>query len=211
MEPLVYEISCADSDVTLTILEEDMTVQVAPGQDRPIFRKAILKLNKNKLLSMKPIPGRNARTFWDSLLNGHWKQRQGNQNNVTERVMSLDAVLILLSIAHNTVIDEHYKVQVTEMWHLAALCDRWCVDHPILYKWFGNWYENMPPPKSLDDHRKLLWPTWYLNHAQGFMKSSRYVVYHSAGSAQELTPTNLPRELQRWHLDPRVSRKLSST
>lgn len=71
-----------------------------------------------------------------------------------------------------------------------------------LRPWFDKWILTHMP-KSLVDHAEKAFPCYYFDHAAGFAKATRYLVYHSVGHISE-SYCSAPIHM---HLDHRVIRR----
>lgn len=81
-----------------------------------------------------------------------------------------------------------YNVEIEEMWHLVAACDKYNLDVSLLKNWFGVWYGRQEISKI--EPKMLLFPCWRFDHAAGFAACTKTMVYNNIWYIEEGNPTN---------------------
>jgi len=90
------------------------------------------------------------------------------------------------------------KVPASDLWHLAVVLDKWNIDHKDerVQGFYAAWYkeaakahENVDTMTRVNFMRTLLWPSWYFDHAEAYMISTKYLVYHDVGHVEPRNPT----------------------
>ena len=112
-----------------------------------------------------------------------------------------------------------YSVKLEEMCHLVAACDKYNLNITELRAWFATWYEKHNIDQYYDNWnahskklegadltpRSLLFPCWRFNHATGFLRATRFLVYNCMGHITEQNPT----KHYEFHLESRYIGKSS--
>lgn len=126
--------------------------------------------------------------------------REASQDRVKLIGDSAKSMEIWLRALHE--VPQLFSVGLEEMWHLFAACDKYDLDITLLNTWFAECYGlhnieqyyrsfgDTSEDKTLLDPRSLLFPCWRFDHAKGFMRASRFLVYDSIGHVTEWNPTD---------------------
>lgn len=196
------------ADFDLIANELDLSIKLAPNQKRPVKRVVTFKVQKSVLQNLPParMTGPGAKTFWQGSLGNNWRQNQDQVNSLGLTVDDLKSLEIVLRVHHGTLNDDCVRnVPIEAMWEIANLCSYLNMNADRMRRWFAEWYAFARKPASTHDHRRLLWPCWYYDHAEGFMKSTKYLVYNETKVISDGNPT----DLYQWGLPTLVIRKLS--
>lgn len=126
------------------------------------------------------------------------------KNTITlqgDRVKSME---IWFKALHESSMEDTYNVSLDEVWHIVAAGHKYDLDITILQNWFAKWYELAPPRmgNEFPGPESLLYPCWIFDHASGFAKATKQLVYGNIRHIQEKNPTK-HKEL---HLPPRIIR-----
>jgi hypothetical protein len=106
--------------------------------------------------------------------------------------------LLLHIFACDEIPDQLVKVPAEDLWHLAVVLDKWNIDHnhERVQKFYDAWYteaakvhEKVIVKEKVAFMRTLLWPSWYYDHADSFMASTKYLMYYDVGRVEPRNPT----------------------
>ena len=110
----------------------------------------------------------------------------------------------------------NYDLDLTAVWHLIAICDKYKFVINLLFEWFRQWYKGQPISIWLDrskfsgetqnaneDPLCLLFLAWRLDQPRAFLELSRHAIYSAKIHCMERNPT----ERAPFHLPSRVIRK----
>lgn len=197
-----------NSDLTLDVY---FTETVHQGSElKEIFRGSeTFAVSRDVLVKSSPV--------FSTMLHSDGFFAEKKMRQVRVEAESITSMKIWLQILHCQTPD--YDVNLTEVWNLIAVCDKFNLVIDLLYKWFEIWYSKQPIEQWLigtrytgethhfnEDARCLLYPTWRLDHPKGFLRVSRHVVYNSCYYVKEMSPVRRRADL---HLPSRIIRKCS--
>ena len=195
-----------NGDLTVEVVEYDDELKNGNG-NRSVKRTQQFRVSKEVL-------SKDSTVFAAMFVPTHWRESQMELVKLEDdSVASMD---IWLRILHGT--DLVYDVPLEEMWRLVAACDKYHFNLGILKPWFAVWYQKYDINQyyrnwgSKDSHgtirlkpQSLLYPCYIFDHAEGFMRATRFLSYNFVGHITEYNPTA--------HLDlrlpSRIIRKMS--
>lgn len=96
------------------------------------------------------------------------------------------AMLIWFLFLHGADLEETYQVSDIETWYLIEAADKYDLDIKLLQPWFVRWYEQTPPHNLRSE--KFFYPYWIFDHAQGFQRATKYLVYNAKRCVIEFKP-----------------------
>ncbi|RDW92732.1 uncharacterized protein DSM5745_00054 [Aspergillus mulundensis] len=201
-EPRVIRIA-PDFNLRIQVSEYESAIG-ADGKDHSIVsRSAIFEVDRQKLDASEHL----SRKLFGELREG-----------------SLDANVAAMEILFHYLHDSLESVtadavSIETIYHLINMCDKYKVSGSEVFKvkaeelkgWFVNWYnvaKGLPKNRyrSHDFYRSMLFPCYAFDHAQGFLETSRFVIYNTVGHIEERNPTTL----HRLHLPSRVIQQLNA-
>jgi hypothetical protein len=133
------------------------------------------------------------------LLSGGFKEE--NDKMVTLHDDRVRALLIWFRFLHDVDLEETYQVSHHEMWYLVEVADKYDLDIKLLRPWFAKWYQQ-PPVKDIDCE-EMIYPCWVFDHAVGFQRVTKYLVYNATRAVVERNPTTVSR----LRVRPLITRK----
>jgi hypothetical protein len=196
---MMAEIKITDQpDLTVRVWEYE-DVLAAPGQERPakkagfLVNKEILRSNSNVLATMLREPWMRPSPLLDLEEDTHIKTA---------------ALEIWFRTMHNTLTDSSYAVPRPMLWSVIAAGDKYGFRFDLLREWFKQWYTRNEETADLKRDKgqaayELLFPCWAFDHAAGFLRVTKWLVYNCRTHIIERNPT----PLKYHHLPPRVIRK----
>lgn len=202
---MTITVAQSNGDLTIEIIEYDEDIETGNGE-RSILKKADFLVSREVLV-------KSSQYF--TVLLSSTRYGEAKKDFITLHDNRVTSMAIWFRVLHG--IEPDYDVDLDEMWHLAAVGDKYQFEITKLRAWFANWYLKQPIerwlklPKSkgrLDqdpDPRSLLYPCWVFDNPKGFLRVTKFLAYHLTGHITEHNPT----EFRTLHLPPRVIRKLS--
>ena len=158
-------------DLIITVIEHDeSSTAETRSENRPRIREtAVFRVNRETLANASPV--------FERMLNmSNFKEATSDSVELEgDHVKSME---IWFRAVHNAA-HVNFAVPLSEIWYIIAADDKYNLDITVLRVWFEHWYDL----QSIDmlDARKLLYPCFTFDHAKGFMKASRKLVYESIG------------------------------
>ncbi|THY54415.1 hypothetical protein D6C97_05737 [Aureobasidium pullulans] len=192
-----------DADVTLRVIK--YTQRLKPGDDGNDKVKSITDFNVNTQVMI-----RNSE-FFKTLLTGNFAE--ASQSVVTLKEHDPSAMQAIFCALHSQYEDwsaSSCGLSITKQTlglSVHSLCDvissarHFLIEMVELDSWFKLWYEHGDNSKT--DPKSMLYPTYQLNHAEGFAAATKKMVYHH--TRIEETKNQQHRDL---HLPPRVIQQL---
>ena len=194
-----------DGDLTIEIVEYDEEMKDG-NNDRPVLKRIEFLVSREVLV-------KSSQYF--TVLLCSTKYGEANKDFIALHDNRVASMAIWFRVLHG--IEPDYDVELDEMWHLVAACDKYQFDITELEVWFAKWYQKQPIEHWLKlsmknavgnqapDPRSLLYPCWRFNFPAGFMRITKFLAYNRIGHITEHNPT----KIYHFHLPPRVIRKLS--
>lgn len=133
------------------------------------------------------------------LLSGGFKEE--NDKKVTLHDDRVRAMLIWFRFLHDVDLEETYQVSHHEVWYLVEVADKYDLDIKLLRPWFAKWYKQTPVNDI--DSEEMIYPCWVFDHAVGFQRVTKYLVYNATRVVWEQNPTTVSR----LRVRPLITRK----
>lgn len=186
-----------DADLIIEIVEYDEEMKDG-NDDRPIRKRIEFLVSREVLV-------KSSQYF--TILLCSTKYGEANKDFITLHDNRVASMAIWFRVLHG--IEPDYDVELDEMWHLAAACDKYHFEITKLKDWFAKWYQKQPIEhwlrKQAPNPRSLLYPCWVFDHPLGFIRVTKFLAYNCTGHITEHNPTKFYNP----HLLPRVIRKFS--
>lgn len=96
------------------------------------------------------------------------------------------AMLIRFLVLHDADVRETYRSSHHEAWYVIELADKDNLDIKLLQPWFHSWHENAPLDTIKSE--EICYPCWVFNHAKGFQRATKYLVYNAKSYVVEWKP-----------------------
>ncbi|KAL8828413.1 MAG: hypothetical protein Q9170_006612 [Blastenia crenularia] len=188
------------SDLTIEVIEYDHKIEY--GHVQVTLQRKPFLVDRNTL--------RRNSMHLNAMLDPHGRFKEATMDHVVFEDDCVEAMEIWFRIMHNRPVDNS-NVGIAVVRQLIGAADKYSLNLTHIYDWFGVWYEQWDPPCDHPNDEallvgQLLYPTWRLNHADGFAFVSEYLAYNSMGHTMEVQPyDNL-----HLHLPSRVIQQLNA-
>ncbi|OGM43282.1 hypothetical protein ABOM_008657 [Aspergillus bombycis] len=185
------------------ISQSDFTVQANQYDDeyseKVPARTASMHINKDTLAASS--------SYFQAMFGRGWAESKSNEivlNGDTVRSME-----IWFRHFHSTFnAMKVTNISVADIWHVILASDKYEFDRQQLLEWFVKWYRNETAINIHHDEnaRKLMFPCYAFDYADGFQALTKSLVYVAIGHITEISPIDNVR----LHLPPRIIQQLNA-
>ncbi len=139
--PSVSDIYIVESpDTIIRVTEYDYQVTDANFK-HPVKRIADFHVKRDVVASQSP--------FFDRLLRSQ-RLKEANQRVIEIKDDTVASVGVWFRLFHEVSLEPTYKVDVSEMWHIVSVGDKYELKIHALKDWFAEWY-NRQDVRSLEE------------------------------------------------------------
>ncbi|KAK3069829.1 hypothetical protein LTR53_011534 [Teratosphaeriaceae sp. CCFEE 6253] len=208
-----YYAIATDHDLVLRIIEH-MTITRTEGEGDAAHDVTESVMSKVHEYKVKREAMSASSVYFANLLSDA-NIEEGQQDTIELQEDGITAMTVWLKVIHGTADDLTYKVSIDDLWHMLAMAEKYnfTPGHGNAKAWFEKWYAvNTSDNRMFDykEHQTLLLPCHSFDHAPGFQRATRYLVYRATGNVSERRPHALKHEHDTLQLNPSIATSLNA-